>query len=212
MLSSIWRQCEAKETLYIIDKYFIPLSRRTLDSRIQAKLLYWFSFLDEQCCMDVLSVWNTSFLVKAQDRFLSSMLKWRIERLGKPVQVPFPRCSLLMQNSDLNREGDLLQHCRCKSFLSVAGKGSVPYPGETAGRKHRGICYGRACPVSGLQKDKASSWWASYCTDGNEPLRSPSTIISRVPETQEETRSRNTCFFTFLSPQSFFSLIRVWFW
>lgn len=35
------------------------------------------------------------------------------------------------------------------------------------------------------------------------PLCAPSTLISSVPETQEEIGSITICFFTFLSPKSF---------
>lgn len=115
-------------------------------------------------------MWHTSFVMNTWDRFLSVMLKRKMECLGKPVPIPFPAQSLLMSNSDWMREGDLLLHRRYKSFLSIAGQGPVAYIGETAVRKCRGICYGRACPAPCLQKDTASSWWASYCTDGNEPI------------------------------------------
>lgn len=43
-----------------------------------------------------------------------------------------------------------------------------------------------------------------------KPLCSPSTLISCVPETQEEIGSPSICFFTFLSPQSWFGLILLW--
>lgn len=115
-------------------------------------------------------MWHTSFVMNTWDRFLSVMLKRKMECLGKPVPIPFPTRSPLMYNSDWTREGDLLLHRRYKSFLSIAGQGPVAYIGETAVRKCRGICYGRACPAPCLQKDTASSWWASYCTNGNEPI------------------------------------------
>lgn len=149
--------------------YLLSLSHSVLKESGKKYIIFFF-FLHKKDCREVLVMRHTSFVMNTWDRFLSVMLKRKMECLGKPVPIPFPAQSLLMSNSDWMREGDLLLHRRYKSFLSIAGQGPVAYIGETAVRKCRGICYGRACPAPCLQKDTASSWWASYCTDGNEPI------------------------------------------
>lgn len=153
---------------YFSHSSLLSLSHSVLKE--SGKMFYFFLFLHKKDCTEVLVMWHTSFAMNTWDRFLSMMLKWKIECLGKPVPIPFPARSPLMYNSGWTKEGDLLLHCRYKSFLSIAGQGPVAYIGEKAVKKCRGICYGRACPAHCLQKDMALSWWASYCTDGNEPI------------------------------------------
>lgn len=92
-ITTLWeKQSPCFQLFPLFPPFFVPHCAQG----IREKLLFFFLFLHKQRCMDVPVMWNTSFVMKAWDHFLSTMLKWKIERLGKPVQIPFLGHSLLM--------------------------------------------------------------------------------------------------------------------
>lgn len=85
----------------------------------------------------------------------------------------------------------------------------MAYIGEAAVRKCRGICYGRACPVSCPQKDDFKVDGYLTAQMAMKSLPSPSTLISCVPEIQERDRITQYVLLYVSFSLVFFSL--VWF-
>lgn len=66
---------------------FVPFCAKGIRKNIYYFFLF---FLHKKDCREVLVMRHTSFVMNTWDRFLSVMLKRKMECLGKPVPIPFP--------------------------------------------------------------------------------------------------------------------------